>query len=121
MKIKDPLDHEIEEGLRRLSKLQKVVLYFELLLRLASYRITNFRIYVRPRARIHWAGHAHRPRRYERLLMAVLLPLAVIVLGQHDYLIWAAVWGSLFAFAINGYLLFRFIPRRIRRWGEDRY
>jgi hypothetical protein len=68
------------------------------------------------RSKVHWAGHAHRPRRYERLLMAVLLPLAVIVLGQHDYLIWAAAWGSLLAFAINGYLLFRFIPRRIRYW-----
>ena len=72
--------------------------------------------YFSRRARVHWIG-PKRPRRPERLLFIVLLFISALVLTQHEYLLWAALWGGAFSIGINTYMVHRLVLRR--RWEYD--
>lgn len=69
--------------------------------------------FARRRARIHWVGNAHRPRRLERVLFLVLVPVAALVFEPQQYLWWAVGWGGFFALAINLYLILQLMPASI--------
>ena len=94
MKHKDQLDHEIGQSLKSLTKTQKATLYVELLLRLASYRLSKFLHYSNLRARVHWLGRAQRPRRLERLLLIVLMVISAVIFEPHEYMLWVCYWGG---------------------------
>lgn len=67
-----------------------------------------------PRARIHWLGHHNRPRRRERLLGALLVLGAMLVLNPHQFAFWSAVWGGFFAIFLNLYMIYRLVPYRMQ-------
>lgn len=94
MKQNDPIDREIEESLKRMSKMQKAALYIELLFRLAIYRLSQTLRYFRPRARAHWIGSHARPRRLERAFFIVVMFVAMITFEPHEYIAWAIAWGG---------------------------
>lgn len=84
-----------KRALSRLPKSRKIVLYFELLFRLAWYRLSEWWRYSSPRARIHWLGRHPRPRRLERSFIAFVLVGGIFVLDTHQLLLWSLGWGGL--------------------------
>jgi hypothetical protein len=110
MSNKDHLDHEIEQGIKRLNKPQKVALYLELLFRLCRYRFAQFLQGLSPRAQMHWIGHHNRPRRHERALIAFVLLAPVVFLELNHQLLWSIAWGtaaSIFVITYNSFVLIR--------------
>lgn len=69
-----------------------------------------------PRARVHWLGRNHRPRRPERLLAALLLFGAIFFLEAEEYVLWATLWGGALAIFINLHTLYVLIPRKQHHW-----
>lgn len=65
------------------------------LLRCAVYRFRHWLKYPRPRAFVHWAGAANRPRRLERVFVAFVLVGGFFALETQQLLLWATAWGSL--------------------------
>ena len=72
--------------------------------------------YASPRARIHWLGHYHRPRRLERALGLLMLLGAVLFLEPHQLVVWSTMWGGFFAIFIILYTIYRFIPCKQYHW-----
>jgi len=46
------------------------------------------------RARVHWLGRAHRPRRLERIFLFVVMVLSTIILEPRQYMLWVICWGG---------------------------
>ena len=72
--------------------------------------------YRSPRARLHWVGHAHRPRRLERWLLAVLLLIAALIFEPREYLVWSIVWGGCLSLYLTLYSLLKLVPRKRYHW-----
>lgn len=116
MNSDDQLDHEIEAGLRRMSKMQKATLYVELLFRLAVFNFIRWWKYSKPRSRVHWLGHQHRPRRLERPLLLTIITIAPLVLEIDQYLLWLSLWGGGVAVVIPLYAAYRQVPQKRYHW-----
>lgn len=103
------LNQRVKRALSRLTQSQKTILYVQLriwllwyhvrprflLLRYARYRFRHWLKYPRPRAFVHWAGAANRPRRLERVFVAFVLVGGFFALETQQLLLWATAWGSL--------------------------
>lgn len=90
MSDQNPLDQRIKRALSKLSKIRKIFLLIELWLKVVAYEAYN----ARPRAHVHWIG-PKRPRRPERLFIAVVYVWAIVLLEAHQLLVWSVIWGSL--------------------------
>jgi hypothetical protein len=69
-----------------------------------------------PRARVHWAGRRHRPRRFERALFFLLLIGAMAILERDQYLLWCIMWGGWLSLFISAYSIYRLVPRKRYHW-----
>jgi hypothetical protein len=49
---------------------------------------------LRSRARVHWIGARRRPRLFERPLLYLLFPIAMLLLEPREYAVWAAIFGG---------------------------
>ena len=108
------LNQRARRALRKLPKYRKVILYIELSIRVLVYKMRSLR--TRPRARVHWAGHAHRPRRPERILFVVLFFASMLIFEPREYMLWAILWGGGAAIFVNLCAINSLLPRRKRHW-----
>ena len=123
MSKKDPIDYEIEQGLRRLTKAQKIMFYVELLIWYAFYHFREILLRTRlgHRARVHWIGHHRRPQRLERALGLFVFCGGLLFLEWREYMIWAAGWGTL----ASAFVIWRSVrilaprPRRQYHWAGE--
>jgi len=111
-------DQRIKRALKRFSKPQKIVLYIRLLVWLWLYRLRSLVVHFiwRPRARIHWVGHWHRPRRHERALFILIFLLSMFLLEPREYAYWSMMWGGTLSIFINLHTIYRLIPRKQYHW-----
>jgi hypothetical protein len=65
-----------------------------------------------PRARIHWVGNHARPRRLERVLFLLLLPIPILLLEPRQYLHWSLAWGSLASAFVVVYSFYKLAQRK---------
>lgn len=70
----------------------------------------------RRRARVHWLGNMHRPRRFERPLIFAIIFVALPVFEFDQYLLWLSAWGGGAAVFINLCAAYKLIPRRRYHW-----
>lgn len=68
------------------------------------------------RARVHWIGDQHRPRRHERALSFFLLIGGMLFLEPREYILWVALWGGGLAIFINLQAVYLLIPRKQYHW-----
>ena len=68
------------------------------------------------RSYMHWIGHAHRPRRLERLLSVFLLFIAMVFLEPRQYVLWCAVWGGAASLFVILQSVRKLAPRKQFHW-----
>jgi len=114
MNNNDPLNRRIKRVLNKLTRTQKILLYFRLLVRLVIYRIGQFatQSLSSPRARAHWVGHQRRPVRPERHMITLLFLCAIVFLEPRDVAVWAAIWGGVTSMFVVLATVYMYVPRK---------
>jgi hypothetical protein len=114
MNNNDLLNRQIKLVLNKLTKTQKIFLYFRLLVRVVIYRIGQFaaQSLSSPRARIHWVGDRRRPVRPERHMITLLFLCAIVFLEPRDVAVWATIWGGATAMFVVLATVYMYVPRK---------
>lgn len=117
----DPqLNQRIKRVLERLTKIQKMLFWFRLLLWLIAYRARRYLagLFVSSRSRAHWIGSHRRPRRLERPLLYFLFPVAMVLLEPREFATWAAIFGGFTAFCVPLFSIYWLVARKANE-GSD--
>ena len=78
-------------------------------------------LYKPARARVHWAGRKHRPRRLERALGLFIFCGAFIFLEIEQRMLWVSLWGGVMSAIVILRSFYLVIPRKKYHWmGEQR-
>lgn len=69
-----------------------------------------------PRARVHWLGRHHRPRRPERMLLVTLLFFSMAIFEPREYMLWSVTWGGALSIFVTLNSIYLLLPRKRAHW-----
>src|SRR5690349_6930208 len=64
------------------------------------------------RARVHWVGGRRKSHLFERLVIAIIFPCAVLRLSSREVIIWSTVIVGVASIFLTADSIYRTIPRK---------